>query len=182
MFRRSLHPRQSSPRAESGAMPRQGFTLIELIMVMIIVAIMAAALVPNFRGFMIGREDNDAARQILSLTGYARTQAISEGRIYRLNLDPSVNAYWLTAQNGGQYQAPTNDYGQRFTLPSGVTLQTNVAQQQNGDQYVAFMPGGLIQPAPVTITLTDPLGKTLTVACASESEFFRILPAGETTP
>jgi type IV fimbrial biogenesis protein FimT len=154
-----------------------GFTLIELLLVMAIITIMVGIIAPKLRGFGIGRKSSDAARQIVSLARYAQSQAISDGRIYRLNIDPASRAYWLTAQNGGQYQAPTNEFGTKYTLPDGVQMTTDITAQTDG-QYVAFSPNGRSQEA--QITLTDQLGQKIQIACASATELFRIVPPGET--
>lgn len=154
------------------------FTLIELLLVMVIIAIIVGIIAPKLRGFGIGRKANDAARQIVSLARYAQTQAISDGRIYRLNVDPGSHAYWLTTQVGGQYQAPTNEFGQRFTLPDGVEMTTDIAAGDGGGQYVAFAPSGRAQEA--DITLTDQLGQKVEISCPSATELFHIVAPGET--
>jgi type II secretion system protein H len=175
------------------------FTLIELLMVLAIVAIMVALIAPSLRGFAIGRRANDAARQIVALTRYAQSQAVSEGRTYRLNVDPvgRDSNYWLTMQNDvGQWSAPTNENGQKFALPDGVKMDTDIPRQPDG-QYVTFSPTGLVtfdtsatatatasatsNPAPgsATITLTDGLNRAVTISCASATELFRVVPSGE---
>jgi prepilin-type N-terminal cleavage/methylation domain-containing protein len=116
----------------------RGFTLIELIMVMAILVLVASVIAPNLRGFGIGRKTNDAGRMILAMTKYARTQSESEGRIYRLNLDESGGAAWLTADNGGGgFTAPTNDFGDRYSLPEGVRMSVTVNPQANAQLNVA---------------------------------------------
>ena len=75
-----------------------GFTLLELILVMVILSTVLAMAAPSLRGFFGSRKTNDTASQILSLTQFARSQAISEGIIYRLNFDTRERTYWLTAQ------------------------------------------------------------------------------------
>ena len=115
----------------------RGFTLIELIMVMAILVLVASVIAPNLRGFGIGRKTNDAGRMILAMTKYARTQSESEGRIYRLNLDQSTGAAWLTADNGGGgFTAPTNDFGDRYSLPEGVRMSVTVNPQANAQLNV----------------------------------------------
>ena len=113
------------------------FTLIELIMVMAILVLVASVIAPSLRGFGIGRKTNDAGRMILGLAQYARTQSEAEGRTYRLNLDQSARAVWLTADTGGAvFAAPTNEFGDRYSLPDGVQMSVTVNPQPNAQLNV----------------------------------------------
>src|SRR5271170_8007727 len=119
----------------------RAFTLIELLMVMLIITIMVALVAPKLSGFAMGRKASDEARTLVSLARYARSQAISEGRVYRLNVDPSGRQFWLTAEQDGQFQPPQNEYGEKYDLPDGVSMDTDIASKQDG-QYVQFQPTG----------------------------------------
>jgi prepilin-type N-terminal cleavage/methylation domain-containing protein len=110
----------------------RAFTLIELIIVMTIIAIVAAVAVPSLGIFSTSRQTNNAAAQMLEAAEYARAQAIAEGRTYRLNVDTSAMTYWLTADEGaGTFVAASGDHGQKYQLPSGVTLAAQITQQPN---------------------------------------------------
>jgi type II secretion system protein H len=154
----------------------RGFTLIELILVLVILTIVVGAIAPSLRGFGIGRTRSDAATLVVTLANYARQQAVTEARAYRLNFDPAARAVWLTADAGdGTFAAPPGDYGQRFTAPDGVTLSTDAPQQTDG-QYVTFSATGRTDPCQVT--LTDRLGNTSQIACRSATELFAVVNAG----
>jgi len=58
----------------------QGFTLIELVVVLAILGIMVAIAVPNFKQYMFQRRLNGAARQIMSDLMSARMKAITLNR------------------------------------------------------------------------------------------------------
>jgi type II secretion system protein H len=110
----------------------RAFTLIELVIVMTIIAIVAAIVVPSLGVFSTSRQTNNAAAQMLELVQYARAQAITEGRTYRLNLDTSAMTYWLTADQGaGTFEAATGEHGQKYQLPSGVTMTAQITLQPN---------------------------------------------------
>jgi len=157
----------------------RAFTLVELILVLGIIALVAAMVAPSLRGFAAGRRTKDSATLIVGLAQYARTAAMSEGRVYRLNFDPSARQVWLTAQSGAVFAPPTNEYGQRFSLAQGVQMDLDVAQQQDG-RYVQFQPSGRTDTAHVH--LTGQFGDKVEVACASATEMFRVVPAGEASP
>jgi len=155
-----------------------GFTLLELIFVLIVLAVLAATIAPSLRGFAVGRAKNDMASTIVSLANYARTQAISEGRTYRLNIDPHKRVVWLTVQDGPLFSPPPGDFGTQFPASSSVVrMETDLPAQPDG-QYVTFSVGGRTTP-PVQIWLTDELGQRAEVALQSETELFRILPREE---
>ncbi|MGA3066683.1 MAG: GspH/FimT family pseudopilin [Tepidisphaeraceae bacterium] len=175
----------------------RGFTLIELILVMVILTIVVGAIAPLLRGFAAGRRTADSARMILALAQYAHTQAQAEGRTYRLNFDDSAGTFWLTADHDdGTFQPPTNDFGKTQKLYPGVTMQVDITppvvpldQQQSATPtspqptlpgaYVEFDPGGRSQP--VKISLKDNFGSTVQLACASETDELRILSPQEMT-
>src|ERR1039458_2329776 len=97
-----------------------GFTLMELILVLVIIAIITAIVMPSVSAFSAGRSSNNTASQIIAMANYARTQAAAEGRIYRLNFDTTKGTYWLTAQNGATFGPAQNEFGQTFQIPAGV--------------------------------------------------------------
>src|SRR4051812_2843876 len=96
-----------------------GFTLLELVLVMMIIATVLAAAAPRLTGWSRGTKLRDAGDQFLSLTKYARTQAIADCRVYRLNVDAGQGAYWLTIQQGQQFANLGSDFGRIFLVPDG---------------------------------------------------------------
>jgi len=99
-----------------------GFTLMELILVLVVIGVVLAISSPSLRGFFASRGTADAAATMLSLTKYARTEAVSRGRPCRLNIDTQSGAYWLTVQDAGRYVPLDNEMGQRFQLPEGAAV------------------------------------------------------------
>jgi len=152
----------------------RAFTLIELLIVLAIIAIMVAMVAPNLRDFAAGRAGPNFAQQIVALTHYAQSQAVSDGSPYRLNFD--AQGVWLTMQSEGQWVPPPNDFGQKVLLPDGIRLDTDIQKQPDG-QYVTFTPTGRTEQA--KITLTDQLGRNFVVSCASPTELFRIVSNSE---
>jgi len=153
-----------------------GFTLLELVFVLVILAVLAAMVAPSLRSFGIGRSNEDTATLLVGLAGYAHTQSASEGRVYRLNFDVPGRAFWLTAQQGAAFVPPTNDFGRRCTAADGVAQMSVDLQPRPDGDYVEFQPTGLTDPAPVQIRLIDKLGGSVGVACLSSTETFQVLP------
>lgn len=70
----------------------RGFTFIEMIVVMAIVAIGAMLAVPMIEGGVNSREVRRVARQIFANMNHCRSEAIATGRTEKLHLDPRSNS------------------------------------------------------------------------------------------
>ena len=100
-----------------------GFTLIELIFVMAIICIVLAITAPEFSGFLSGQNTANVTNKLVALARHGRASAISEGRIYRLNVDTTKHEYWLDAQVGGDFKELGTANGQHFNIPEGIKVQ-----------------------------------------------------------
>jgi len=170
----------------------RAFTLLELIVVMMLIAAILAIATPSLISFSKGRRLGYASDQLLALARYARTQSITRGIDFRLNIDPAQRVYWLTMQNGPSFDtvqpdpsaAPGathfdqvgNSFGTRFSLPDGVTVDFSALPQQDG-QYVQFYPTGRCDPA--TVVLTDSNRQTVELGTLAASETWHVLSEDE---
>lgn len=157
---------------------------MELLLVMAILTIMVAIAAPRLAGFAIGRKTQYAAVQIVAMAKYARTEAVNEGRTYRLNFDTSSSppAIWLTMQQvGQQFVPPPNSWGNRVQLDEGLTLRTDLTAQPPNGTYVEFHPDGRTGDGPVHVWLSDRDGRVVEMACLSPTELFRVLEPSEMT-
>jgi prepilin-type N-terminal cleavage/methylation domain-containing protein len=150
-----------------------GFTLLELVLVMMIICTVLAMAAPSLRGFFASHQTQDAAACIVALAGFARSQAIAEARVYRLNFDTEQGTYWLTAQSTGAFELLGTEFGRTFLLPEGTELNFESGEAAGQSSYVDFYPTGRVDPA--TITLTGRRGDTVVVACASATEQFHVV-------
>jgi type II secretion system protein H len=151
---------------------RSGFTLMELVLVMLVLSVVAATVVPALRNFAHGRELNDAAAQVVAVSNYARTQAIAEGRVYRLTLDLSAGTYQLTARTYDTFDALQNNMGHAFTVPEKVRMDCDFPPQQDG-LYLEFRPTGRIDTG--LIRLEDDAGNVKEIVCDGPTELFHII-------
>lgn len=149
---------------------------------MVILTVMVAVVVPSLGAFTIGRKTNYAAIQIVALAKFARSQAVNEGRTYRLNFQTSnPPSLWLTVQNVGQFVEPGNSLANRLQLPDGVTMRTDLTAQPPDGTYVDFHSDGRTGDGPVHVWITDRQGRMIEMACLSPTELFHVLPPEETT-
>ena len=150
-----------------------GFTLLELVLVMVLICTVLAMAAPSLRTFFASRKTQDAAAAIVALAGLARSQAVAEGRVYRLNFDVEEGTYWLTAQREGAFDELATEFGRTFVLPEGTELNLNVAAGPGEPTHVSFYPTGRVEPA--EILLTGRKGDTALVACLSATEQFQVV-------
>jgi len=158
---------------QAGARRRSaGFTLLELVLVMLIMCTVLGMAAPSLRGFFASRKTADAATQIVALTQLARSLAVCEGRLYRLNVDCESGSYWLTAQRFGAFERVKRDYGRTFLLPDGTACELERDDDVASRDYIQFYPDGSQDAA--TIVLADRQGSTLAIACPSPAESFSV--------
>ncbi len=154
-----------------------GFTLLELVLVMVIICTVLAMAAPSLRGFFASRQTADAAAQLVALTRLARSQAVAEGRVYRLNLDQQAGSYWLTVQEGGAFRNLRSEFGRVFSLPDGTLASWRAPAEAVSQGYIQFYPSGITEPA--TVRLTGRRGKVIEITCLSPTELFRVVMPGE---
>lgn len=178
----------------------RGFTLLELLMVMLLVAMVLAAAVPSLRLFAGARPVLNTAARLVAMTDYARSQAVSEGREYRLNVDFEKGSFRFTARNTGGFENLGKEFGREFLLPEGVEMkllyssaaleetevpglrlpgQTGLTDgsETEDNVTVTFFPDGRTEPA--GFQFSDRRGNVVKVVCPAPSERFRVDETGE---
>ena len=156
-----------------GLWPLSGFTLLELILVLALIGTVVAMVAPSLRIFCRARETADAAARVLSLTQYARSQAVAEGRPFRLCVDDQASTCWLSAQRAGAFVELECEMGRRFSFPAGSSVRLlDGAGEQSQLGYVQFGPDGRTDEA--TFEITGRQGEVVRVACLSATEQFRV--------
>ena len=144
---------------------------------MAIITIIIGMAVPRLHGFARGRRTAQCAEQIVALTHYARSQAITQGVPYRMNLDSGKGTYWLTRQqDDGQFGQLTSNFGLQFEAPDSTRLSWNAPMQQDG-QYIQFQPNGRVDPAQIQVLSSD--GETYVIGCLSATEMYKVLTPQE---
>lgn len=154
---------------------RGGFTLLELVLVMILICTALAISAPDLRGYSAGSRMKNSAREVLALTNYARTQAASDGRVYRLSFD-GTDGYSVMAQgDDGQFALLGNEMGRTFHLPDGVKVQVTAEDGTPAD-HIDFYPDGRADVARVHLSHDE---TDLWILSLAPSERFRITTSVE---
>ena len=131
-----------------------GFTLIELIAAMVIMAILASSTITNYskfnKGLRIFEEVKDMSRKIT----YARDYCTARKEIFYLEVDTDADQYSLFRQNSTTALMLPNESSHQFDLPSYVDISaTNV--DPGGLEFDAIMGEPQSITANATITIGD---------------------------
>jgi general secretion pathway protein H len=133
---------------------QKGMTLIELVLVMALLAVLLSVSAPWLSRFFAGRGLEEEARQMLALTRYARSQAITSGVPMELWVDTKTNSCGVDAQTGYGIveQKPVE-----FQLAEGLSFNAdNDALDENGRTKIVFSPEGTVsEDGPQSVVIQD---------------------------
>src|ERR1044072_7520429 len=115
---------------------KSGFTLMELVLVLVVLSVCTLIAAPSLRGFTRSRRLPNAAQEMMNIARWCRVQAITEGTTYRLNLDEEKGRYWITKDDGtGNYVQVSDPFIQNETkLPEGIQMTSTIAPVEPGDE------------------------------------------------
>lgn len=135
----------------------RGFTLVELMVTLVIMAILVAAALPNFRDLLRRNQVASASNALLASLSYARTEAITRGQL--VSICPSSDGAACTA--GGtafdpgwlvySYPAGAASANLAYNATGATLLRTNGAQRSVsikslGSTVITFGQQGQLKP------------------------------------
>jgi prepilin-type N-terminal cleavage/methylation domain-containing protein len=131
---------RNTRRATWPGMPGGGFTLIEVILVVVIIGIAAAVVVP-----MMSAADSmqirSAANMVAADLEYAKSMAISRGQPYTVDFSPMTESYRLLDQSGNVISHPVKkgfNYTVSFPNESRLSQVTIVSTNLGTYNRVKF--------------------------------------------
>lgn len=127
----------------------QGFTLLEMILVLVIAAVVAAVAVPNMQPAIVSMQLRAATQDVASALRHTRGQALSRGREAEFVLNVRQHFYRVSGRN------------KPYALPDSVKLSlftADVLTDEDGEQgRIVFYPDGSASGGRVTL---EGAGKT----------------------
>lgn len=95
---------------------KDGFSLMELMIVLVIIGIAAAIAIPNMGGWLGKRDLDSVARQMFSDFQRARSEAITRGRTVQIQVRTGANSWYLIQDAAGNVIVP------QTAMPQGITI------------------------------------------------------------
>lgn len=159
----SLKPQAPNPN---------GFTLLELTVVLFIIGLLIVAIVPRF-GDITGARLNTSARRLAAVVRYLSGEAALRNRPYQLHYDLDKQEYWVTAlvptQDSAEFKFDSSPLSRPVQLPPAVTfadVQTpGVGRVSTGRISTYFHPQGYADPT--VIHLRDQRARAVTILIPS---------------
>ena len=131
--------------AGAGQGASDGFTLIELMVVIFLIALFSALVIPRLPSIDAGGAER-GARRIAGMTKYLYNEAALSGREHRLLFDLDANALRPRTLNASHEVVAVKGLAEENKLPSGVKLlDVAVAGQEkvsSGETTMSISPTG----------------------------------------
>ena len=103
---------------------RRGFTLIELVVVMLLLGLTTFMVMPAFQNLLEGRLTREANR-LAGVIRLLRNEAVLEGLTFRVMLDMSAGSYWVEQRGAKGDFLIREDVSmlKKHTLPPSVIME-----------------------------------------------------------
>lgn len=154
-----------------------GFTLLELILVMIILCTVLAMAAPSLRGFFSSRQMYDLAEQIQTLARYGRIQAVSEARYFRLEFDVQQRLYGLAVLREGRYELLQKSFGMSYPLPADLDIEFEKFDYTGGMYVLTFNLQGHAKEC--RIRMRDSKNNRIDLVCRGPADNFELIVLDE---
>jgi type II secretion system protein H len=136
----------------------RGFTLIELIVVMTLLATIFAMVAPRLSGFVSGRSVAEESRRLLASTQYARSRAIDRAERTEVWIDLENRQYGVRPASPTDSQSDIEtERPVTFQLADKLTLEVDEQfEDEEGIVRILFWPDGSVdEESPVRMTLNE---------------------------
>ena len=168
-----------------------GFTLIELILVVLILALLSSLTVPAMRSTYLNGKLRTSANELVATFAYARIEAIRLGNQTVLVCPDLATSAGTTCSTGsgnwndGWIVFESDSSGKIFQRHDPLSGGLTIAQQGSLDQGIEYLPNGMIRTPGGgglglgTLTITDGRGCTRALIMAMTGRVRVTLPAGQ---
>lgn len=128
-----------------------GFSLVEMMIVIVILAILSATIIPEMRGTFGDAQLKSTTRELVQLVGTAQIQAAAKSERFWLVLDPgpegdTMGLFHLVQQmgSGHQLQPVTEMPGVRQRLGKSLSCEILTHNLESNDEAGMGIPSGIL--------------------------------------
>lgn len=137
---------------------RQGFTLIELTVVIALIGMMLAISIPRFRYSLLTDNLKSVTRRLIGVVKEIRNDAVREQKAYFLYLDLESNKVWVESPGMGQEER-TMTRERAFALPGDIRImdvwQKEWGKQVDGEVAIRFTKKGYVEHTVIHLGAED---------------------------
>ncbi len=130
--------------AGKGWIKSRGFSLLELLVVLVIIGLSASLVLPSLTGGLSSLRLKTAAREVSATLRYARSLAVSVGKEQVINMDIEEGKYWLNEDKDNNRELPSDI---RF-----LNVTTQGEEITTGMAGIVFYPMGNSSGSSIFIT------------------------------
>ncbi|VAW18006.1 hypothetical protein MNBD_BACTEROID05-137 [hydrothermal vent metagenome] len=122
----------------------KGFSLIELILVVLLLSVIAGLTVPNFKQSFSNLKLNQTAKDLSYVMRYAQSRAVSKGILIRLEFASAMDSYHLTQVSSGEYERFKGRMGRDFQISDLIKINFT-------EGNLIFFPDGTIEKKEINV-------------------------------
>lgn len=110
-------------------MKNRGFSLIELVVVLVLISLSLALVAPSFSRFSKGVELKTTAQRVSGILRYFRSESIQSGKVYQIIFDPGlreVNIQVLESEEegaAGKGKDEQKSAKRSYPIPAGIQMK-----------------------------------------------------------
>lgn len=148
-----------------------GFTLIELVLVLVLLTVVLATAAPSLARWGWGRELTNAGDDVMTAVRWARGRAISSGTPHRVEFDTRNGSFRVTHLVGQEWVEAPGEFAEPTELPERLRLE--VRRHDDAGEIIDLLPNGRVSP--VEVTITADWGPALVLASPGAAEPLRVV-------
>ncbi len=154
-----------------------GFSMMEIMLVIIIISILTSISMPAFRGFAASRRLKTSAQAIVDTLTFAREMAITERHTHLVVIDITGSRYWLASSETFDVQNPIASVGRTANAPVASGGQAAVSRTSG----IMGIPKQISEGITIASMITNYSGATQQITTGAGFVYFTPTSTSENT-